>query len=211
MIDFNNLPAPEKLYYLDKESGIAIYHADCRDILPLIPDKSIDLVLTDPPYYGYEDYEWDIVDLDRLLPQVRSFIFWKGRDFPLLFTARHIWAKANRNIGNSGEQYEELYEINGSKTGLVMRHAVIDSEMNAQLNGDIFYNHPTQKPAKLIQRIIIYSTSIGNLILDPFLGSGTTTYCAKKLGRKCIGIEIEEKYCEIAKKRLAQSVMKLEV
>ncbi len=50
----------------------------------------------------------------------------------------------------------------------------------------------------------------GNIILDPFLGSGTTTYCAKKLGRKCIGIEIEEKYCKIAKDRLSQSVMRLD-
>ena len=49
------------------------------------------------------------------------------------------------------------------------------------------------------------------IILDPFLGSGTTAVCAKKLGRKCIGIEIEEKYCKIAVERLRQSVMKLDI
>ncbi len=48
MIDFNNLPAKDKIYYQD--DAVVIAHADCRDILPLIPDKSIDLVLTDPPY-----------------------------------------------------------------------------------------------------------------------------------------------------------------
>ena len=59
----------------------------------------------------------------------------------------------------------------------------------------------------LIERL----SNSGNLILDPFLGSGTTAYCAKKLNRKCIGIEIEEKYCEIAAKRCSQSVMRLEI
>ncbi|KKL72441.1 hypothetical protein LCGC14_2084950, partial [marine sediment metagenome] len=49
------------------------------------------------------------------------------------------------------------------------------------------------------------------VILDPFLGSGTTAYCAKKLNRKCIGIEIEEKYCEIAANRCRQSVMELKL
>ncbi len=197
-------PAGVKWYYSDE--WVAIAHGDCREILPAL--ERVDLVLTDPPYYGYEDYEWDIVDLVGLLPPVRSFIFWKGGDFPLPFTARHIWAKANRNIGNSGEQYEEIYELMGKATGLVLRHAVIDSEMNAQLNGDIFYNHPTQKPIKLIRRLLL--PTVG-LILDSFMGSGTTLRAAKDLNRKCIGIEIEEKYCEIAAKRCSQSVMRLEI
>ena len=71
--------------------------------------------------------------------------------------------------------------------------------------------HPTPKPNKWGLLILSKASLSGNLILDPFLGSGTTTYCAKKLGRKCIGIKIEEKYCEIATKRLSQSVMRLEV
>ncbi len=66
---------------------------------------------------------------------------------------------------------------------------------------------PTEKPVELISKLILHNQ--GNLILDPFMGGGTTAYCAKKLGRKCIGIEIEEKYCEIAAKRCSQSVMKL--
>jgi len=188
-----------KPFYQDE--WVTIYHGDCREILPELP--KVDLVLTDPPYYGYGDYEWGIVDLVGLLPSVRSFIFWKGNDFPLPFTARHIWAKANRNIGNSGEQYEEIYELMGNTTGLVLRHAVIDSEMNAQLNGDIFYNHPTQKPIKLIRRLLVPTEG---LILDPFMGSGTTLRAAKDLNRKCIGIEIEEKYCEIAARRCSQQV-----
>jgi len=66
--------------------------------------------------------------------------------------------------------------------------------------------HPTQKPLSIMKWCIEKSKSEG-IILDPFMGSGTTLRAAKDLGRKAIGIEIEEKYCEIAAKRLAQEVL----
>jgi len=72
-------------------------------------------------------------------------------------------------------------------------------------------SHPTQKPFKVLAIWINYLSNVGDLILDPFLGSGVTAYCAKKLNRKCIGIEIEEKYCEIAAKRCSQGVFDLSV
>jgi len=65
-------------------------------------------------------------------------------------------------------------------------------------------------PEELVN-IILASFPDADLILDPYLGSGTTAFCAKKLNRKCIGIEIEEKYCEIAANRCRQSVMALEI
>ena len=69
--------------------------------------------------------------------------------------------------------------------------------------------HPTQKPELFLKRFIQTYTNENDLIVDPFLGSGTTAYCAKELNRKCIGIEIEEKDCEIAAQRCSQSVMDL--
>jgi site-specific DNA-methyltransferase (adenine-specific) len=63
-------------------------------------------------------------------------------------------------------------------------------------------DHPTQKPEKLLAKIILASSLPGQLIFDPFLGSGTTSVAAKKLGRKYIGIEIDEMYCCLAEKRL---------
>lgn len=62
--------------------------------------------------------------------------------------------------------------------------------------------HPTQKPEELLHRVIIASSNKGDIILDPFLGSGTTTYIAKKLGRNWIGIEKEKKYLQVAEKRM---------
>lgn len=64
-------------------------------------------------------------------------------------------------------------------------------------------DHPTQKPEKLLARIILASSKPGDVVLDPFLGSGTTSVVAKKLGRRYVGIEIDEKYCCLAEKRLA--------
>jgi len=67
--------------------------------------------------------------------------------------------------------------------------------------------HPTQKPIKLFKHLILTYSNENEIILDPFMGSGTALRAAKDLNRKCIGIEIEEKYCEIAVKRLQQEVL----
>jgi site-specific DNA-methyltransferase (adenine-specific)/modification methylase len=65
--------------------------------------------------------------------------------------------------------------------------------------------HPTQKPEEMLKRIILASSNMGDIVLDPFLGSGTTTYIAKKYDRDWIGIEQEEKYYKIAKKRMNEN------
>jgi site-specific DNA-methyltransferase (adenine-specific) len=66
-------------------------------------------------------------------------------------------------------------------------------------------DHPTQKPEKLLAKIILASSKPGDVVLDPFLGSGTTSVVAKKLGRRYVGIEIDETYCCLAEKRLAMA------
>jgi site-specific DNA-methyltransferase (adenine-specific) len=63
-------------------------------------------------------------------------------------------------------------------------------------------DHPTQKPEKLLAKIILASSNPGEVVLDPFLGSGTTSVVAKKLGRRYVGIELDELYCCLAEKRL---------
>jgi DNA modification methylase len=89
-------------------------------------------------------------------------------------------------------------------TNTVNRHDLWQVEPEGLNN---FHNRafPLEIPKTIISVCPQYS-----LVLDPFLGSGTTARAAKDLGRKCIGIEIEEKYCAIAARRMAQSVMRLE-
>ncbi|MDD5551383.1 MAG: site-specific DNA-methyltransferase, partial [Candidatus Omnitrophica bacterium] len=84
-----------------------------------------------------------------------------------------------------------------------------DVGYNKSATDNIAFQHPATFPEKLALDHIVSWSNEGDLILDPFLGSGTTCYSANKLNRKSIGIELSEKYCEIAKNRLAQSVMKL--
>lgn len=69
--------------------------------------------------------------------------------------------------------------------------------------------HPTQKPVEVIEKLITDSTKEGDLVLDCFMGSGTTAVAAKKLNRNFIGYEIQEKYIEIAKRRLKQVDLEL--
>lgn len=67
--------------------------------------------------------------------------------------------------------------------------------------------HPTVKPIPLLKRLVNMSTHPGELVIDPFMGSGTTLVAARDDGRKAIGIEVDERYCEIAVERLAQRVL----
>jgi len=90
--------------------------------------------------------------------------------------------------------------LNGSKESGVLRWPVSSGS---------FADHPCQKPLGLVRKLI--NKHGGTTILDPFMGSGTTLRAAKDLGRRAIGIEIEERYCEIAVKRLQQSVLPLEI
>jgi len=69
--------------------------------------------------------------------------------------------------------------------------------------------HPTQKPVGIVDPLIRFSCPPGGLVVDPFMGSGTTMRAAKDAGRPGIGIEIEERYCEIAARRMEQEVLPL--
>ena len=215
------LPAP---YFQDE--SVTIYHGDCRDILPSLP--KVGLVLTDPPYgidmdtnayidCGRVHYESIIGDNIPFNPQ---FLFKLNSEF-ILFGANNyhhslpigggwlVWDK--RSIDGSSDNVFgwpfELAWCSRDRFGKIYR-----VQHGGYLNADKMgkRQHPTQKPVALFRQIL-QDFSNSNTILDPFMGSGTTLRAAKDLGRKAIGIEIEEKYCKIAAKRMAQSVMNMEI
>jgi DNA modification methylase len=192
-----------KPYYED--SAVKIYHGDCREIALQIQS---DLIVSDPPFpYNGENFKDDIhvaVWFAQTFKAARWFWFWDLFDNPpirLPIIAKHIWHKTNTNRPNN---YEVIYEcandaISGSR---VFPAAVIFEGLTgcAEATG-----HPTQKPLRLLKSLLRLRDS-PSVILDPFMGSGTTLRAAKDLGRKAIGIEIEERYCEIAARRMAQEV-----
>ena len=191
-------------YY--SESGITIYCGDAREVLPILPVP--DLILTDPPYpdyhverYGYRD---GMIEPLRAI-NCRQLVFWSAKvEFPLDFTAVHIWWKAQ----GCASEYERLFERNGQHNFKVFRAPVCHNELQAQWQNDTFTGHPSQKPLRLIRALLEWTGT--DFILDPFMGSGSALLAAKQLGRRATGIEIEERWCEVAAKRLAQSVFEFE-
>jgi len=116
-----------------------------------------------------------------------------------------IWAVKNKTAKGYTFNYQLLKKMNGDKQ-------MKDTDWNFSIcrgnerlrGGDGIKSHPTQKPLKLIQQVVLTSSKKGDLILDPFLGSGTTAVVAKALGRNWIGIEKEEKYVTLANKRIME-------
>jgi DNA modification methylase len=206
-------------------NGIVIYHGDCREILPGL--EPVDLVLTDPPYgikysSGHGGESWGDGSIkgdlncavrDEILEIIDApaIVFGSWRVAPPKRTrAALIWdQKGALGMGALDlpwkPSFQMMYVIGkgfaGRRDSAVLSVAPVQSMAK---NGRV---HPHQKPILLIKKLLKKSPS--GTILDPFMGSGTTLVAAKELGRKAIGIEIEEKYCEIAVKRLAQEVLPL--
>jgi site-specific DNA-methyltransferase (adenine-specific) len=119
-----------------------------------------------------------------------------------------VWFKPGGGIGDLEHSLSTDYElvVVAHKGKCTIKSKRIGSVWKINKVNPNSMVHPTQKPAPLINELLKCFTSIDDTILDPFLGSGTTARACKDLGRKCIGIEINKKYCDIAIKRLAQEV-----
>ena len=188
-----------------KELINKVINKDCLEVMKKIPDNSIDLVLTDPPYPDYyeEEYKYNeepIKYLDKF--KCKQLIFWTAKeDFILDYTAIHIWDKKI----DCGSYYERIFERNGQKNWKIFRQH--PPFYTFSKTSDLNMGHKSQKPLKLMEKLVLENSKEGDIILDPFLGSGTTAVACQNLKRNFIGIEIDKKYCEIAKQRLRQQTL----
>jgi len=219
-------PQGVKWFYSDK--WVAIAHADCRAILPDLP--KVDLVLTDPDYnaknigpnerayeggmpsLSKEDYkEWCHSWFTPIASVVDNIVFTPGIaniwNYPQAYWVLcwHKPAAVSFNRLGGFNAWEPIL-VYGKPFKRLPQDYLYFNTLNFSKGPE--RKHPCPKPVDLWAYLI--SLTKPGLILDPFLGSGTTAYCAKKLNRQSIGIEIEEKYCEIAAKRCSQSVMEFD-
>lgn len=213
-----------KPYYSDEWA--TIYHGDCREILPQL--QPVDLVLTDPPYgvrlsSGRAGQHGDctiVGDADcSLRDEVLQMMHFQGAyvfgspkaQKPAGWKAVLIWDKGE-HVGMGNLQvpwkpnFEEIYILGsgfmGRRDSGILRFHAVAGTVGSGEKGTTARWHPTEKPVDLL-RYLLRKHPAG-CVLDPFMGSGTTLRAAKDLGMRSIGIEIEEKYCEIAVKRLKQ-------
>lgn len=191
-----------KPYY--ERDGITIYHGDCREELS---NLSFDVVLTDPPYgiryrqprkcAGRQSLRGDEAwTFER--PQV-PFVVWGANNTSGYSDCGWlVWDKARYGADLFGDG--ELAATNAAR-GV----RIFENPWNRNHRVGWLGVHPTEKPVGLMTWCLGFLPP--GLVLDPFCGAGSTLLAARELGRRAIGIEIEERYCEIAAKRLAQGVL----
>ncbi len=215
--DSNNV----KPYY--DEDGITIYNGDCRDVMEQVA-PFVTLTLTDPPYncgklYGLHNDRMDPLDYSlwckdwwttvRALSK-RIIVFPGHGNLPMWFniskpSAVGCWYKPG-NAGKGPLGFEEwepfLYWIGDG--GLLGGSSVIRCPIGKQRGLDA---HPCPKPIDLFAKLLTKARA--DTVLDPFMGTGTTLVAAKRQGIRAVGIELEERYCEMAVDRLRQRVLGL--
>lgn len=209
-----------------------IYPIDCIKGLEYLPYNSVDCVITDPPYgINYYSHRYTkgnnphekIINDDRLFipldklwkvlkPTGCMFVFFSQK-VPLIDKRVKniiIWVKNNWTAGDLyadfGNQYEciafmpkEEFKLKSKRYSNVWNFDRIPADKLL---------HPTQKPESLIRRLIKVATNKGDLVLDPFIGSGTTAVSCNQLDRRWVGFEINPDYVKIAENRLNQKTIK---
>ena len=224
-----------KPYYED--SHVTIYHGDCREVLRAI--KDIDLIVTDPPYGVRYESSWRVesfgpISGDDSLEAGRdglasaasvlragrhlyAFGGWNLLELKLRSVTDLVWDKGRMSVGDLDKPWGNQHEIisfgiksDGTKSAVGQQKKLRRGSVLRvpRVDGNVLL-HPTEKPVRLLRELIEASSRFGELVLDPFMGSGSTLVAARLECRRSIGIEVEERYCEVAARRLAQGALEL--
>ena len=216
--------------------GYKLYQGDCLEIMGGIKDKSVDLIVTDPPYLmNYQsnrrkkEDRFDKIKNDKgnyMLIQdyleechrimkdntaIYCFCSWHNIDFFKNEFEKHfklknilVWNKNNHGTGDLKGSYAPKHEfiLFGHKGRTLLREKRIADVIDCPKISSNKLTHPTEKPQDLLEIFIKQSSDVGSIIFDGFMGTGSCGIAAKKLNRNFIGIELDEKYFNIAKNRL---------
>ena len=215
-----------------------IIHGDCLDVMREMPDKFVDLVVTDPPYlmnyrsnrrtkkdkFDYiqndknaddliAEYLWECFRVLKDNTAIYVFCSWHNVDFFKQEFEKHfnlknliVWNKNNHGAGDLKGSYAPKHELLlfGNKGKAVFRKKRIPDVVDFPKVASENLLHPVEKPIGLLEIFILNSSMRESLVFDGFAGSGTTAIAALNTGRFFIGIEKEEKYVGIARKRIAE-------
>jgi DNA modification methylase len=208
----NKLPKP---YYQD--DLVTIYHGDCAEIVPQI--GRFDLLLTDPPYgigksgqkmsvcknpkhnrKHHDDFGWDdsAPDISFALASCDNHVIWGGNYFSGQLPPSMGWIVWDKGQRINQSDCELAYtSFQSALRSITVNRAEIMAD------GSV---HPTQKPEKVIRFSLNYAMQKAEIqnVLDPFMGSGTTLAVCRREGIRSVGIDREEKYCDIARQRVQQ-------
>lgn len=197
---------------------------DCNHLIKLIPNESVDCIFTDPPYGlkkpGIEN-DGDLAQFHAILPECyrvlkndRFFItFFSTKYLPKLFENnpfRYFWqfilycpeGSVRSPIGFT--KYMSCFVMKKGNPKLIKWKTDIFRDTPGKMvePDEGYIDHPTPKPKHFIREILMMTTKKNDLVLDPFIGSGSTAVACMQTGRNYLGFEINDKYCQIANERL---------
>ncbi len=222
---WNGLELPPAYY---QDDAVYIIHGDCREVLPWVKG-TFSVIITDPPWPGCKQTLREGQDpLELFTEACESFQHLSSRVIVILgcdsdprfllavpgsfpFFAAVWLARIPPTMKGYVLYSGEIAYCFGTNFGNDKRNTLLSTDLRYISSGKRRNSHPAPRNEKEMLGIIGAYTRTGETILDPFAGSGTTLLSAKATGRKAVGIEFEEEYCEMAAKRLSQSVMNLEV
>ena len=208
-------------YYTD--DLVTIYNADCRDVLPSIDPATVDLLLTDPPYgmhldtdntsrggRAYDRVHGDDEPFDPApLLRYGRCVLWGANYYASRLPDSGVWLAWDKREGvleNTNADFEVAWtNLPGPSRLYAHRWAGF---LRASERGVVL--HPTQKPVALMRWIVDRWTEPGDLVLDPYMGSGPVAQACHELRRRYIGVELVEEYCRVAVSRLRQQTLDLD-
>ena len=216
----------DKLIPYYDHAGITIYHGDCRDILPALT-APVDCIVTDPVWpnsnrsglTGSDDPYGLLRDSAANWPRLtaRAVVQLGVNSDPRILQAipnelpffRACWLEYARPhyMGHLLYGNDVAYCFGSFRAPIHLGHRLIPGRMMDHSSNGPFPGHPTPRKIGHVAWLLKWFTREGDLVLDPFMGSGTTLKAAKDMGRRAIGIEVEEAYCQVAANRMAQEVL----
>ena len=182
-----------------QSENCTLYHGDCREW-----SGKADVLLTDPPYPNNAGHFDGGIEAARAVLKAwqgdEAGVFWTEIEHPpcrLPLVAVHIWHRSNTNRPDNYEPVFWFCRDGRKRASRVLSYPVVYPGLTGCVEAE---GHPTQKPWKLAARLLEMMQA--GTVLDPFCGTGTTLIAAMETGRKAVGIEIDERWVEVARRRL---------